>query len=462
MPRPAATGCRRALRRIGWRRAALLPARSPAAAGADRPRRPARLLGDGARGEVVAELLPEFERAIPASGRGAAAALDGGAREAADRVRRRRHCPTSASSATPGCRSSARSTRSSRSTSGWPRRRHRRATTTSPASSDTNVMPAARRTAARRAVVRRHAPALLPHATCCAPPAIARPPQTWAEWHAAMLAAIRQRGGGRTATAIAAAAQRVRAAVRAGAAAGRPLLRDGGRPRQFLAAAASGARSTSTSSIFRDGLRAAAGATPDRPTSGTSSAAACSRSTSSGPWNIGEFRRRLPAERQDDWTTAPLPGPDGPGVSIAGGSSLVDLPRSRAQGRGLAADRVPVASPRRCSASTRSPATCRRGAAPGERRRSPTTSTLAGVSRAARARARRAQDARVGAHRQEMQLVAERVVHGPARSRRPPPRARRARRSRCSRSAAGCSRAGARTMKRGARRLVLRRAGARS
>ena len=42
-----------------------------------------------------------------------------------------------------------------------------------------------------------------------------------------------------------------------------------------------------------------------------------------GPWNIGEFRRRLPATRQRDWATAPLPGPDGPDVSTAGGSSLV-------------------------------------------------------------------------------------------------------------------------------------------
>ena len=49
----------------------------------------------------------------------------------------------------------------------------------------------------------------------------------------------------------------------------------------------------------------------------------------SGPWNIGEFRRRLPAERQGDWATAPLPGPDGPGVSTAGGSSLVVFKRGR-------------------------------------------------------------------------------------------------------------------------------------
>jgi len=42
-----------------------------------------------------------------------------------------------------------------------------------------------------------------------------------------------------------------------------------------------------------------------------------------GPWNLGEFRRRLAPEHQDTWATAPLPGPDGPGVSMAGGSSLV-------------------------------------------------------------------------------------------------------------------------------------------
>jgi len=48
----------------------------------------------------------------------------------------------------------------------------------------------------------------------------------------------------------------------------------------------------------------------------------------SGPWNIGEFQRRLPADQQDRWMTAPLPGPDGPGASIAGGSSLVVFRRS--------------------------------------------------------------------------------------------------------------------------------------
>jgi multiple sugar transport system substrate-binding protein len=51
----------------------------------------------------------------------------------------------------------------------------------------------------------------------------------------------------------------------------------------------------------------------------------------SGPWNIGEFRRRLPEYMQDNWGTAPLPGPSegSPGVSIAGGSSLVMFNQSK-------------------------------------------------------------------------------------------------------------------------------------
>ncbi|TDM06065.1 MAG: ABC transporter substrate-binding protein [Ideonella sp. MAG2] len=49
----------------------------------------------------------------------------------------------------------------------------------------------------------------------------------------------------------------------------------------------------------------------------------------SGPWNIAEFRRRLAADRQHIWAAAPLPGPQGPGASIAGGTSLVMFKRSR-------------------------------------------------------------------------------------------------------------------------------------
>lgn len=47
-----------------------------------------------------------------------------------------------------------------------------------------------------------------------------------------------------------------------------------------------------------------------------------------GPWSMEEMGRRLPAAQQSSWATAPLPGPTGPGVSVAGGSSLVVFRRS--------------------------------------------------------------------------------------------------------------------------------------
>jgi multiple sugar transport system substrate-binding protein len=60
-----------------------------------------------------------------------------------------------------------------------------------------------------------------------------------------------------------------------------------------------------------------------------------------GPWNIGEFRRRLPDSLQGAWATAPLPGPDAgvPGVSVAGGASLVVFERTEhpAEARALIA-----------------------------------------------------------------------------------------------------------------------------
>jgi multiple sugar transport system substrate-binding protein len=49
-----------------------------------------------------------------------------------------------------------------------------------------------------------------------------------------------------------------------------------------------------------------------------------------GPWNIGEFRRRLPAAVQNEWATACLPHPAGTKASIsqAGGSALAIFRRS--------------------------------------------------------------------------------------------------------------------------------------
>lgn len=49
----------------------------------------------------------------------------------------------------------------------------------------------------------------------------------------------------------------------------------------------------------------------------------------SGPWNIAKFKERLPAAQQGDWMTMPLPGPDGPGASLANGTSFVVFGQSR-------------------------------------------------------------------------------------------------------------------------------------
>jgi multiple sugar transport system substrate-binding protein len=48
-----------------------------------------------------------------------------------------------------------------------------------------------------------------------------------------------------------------------------------------------------------------------------------------GPWNVGEFKRRIPDSLQHAWATAPLPGPNGPGTSLAGGSSIVIMRNAR-------------------------------------------------------------------------------------------------------------------------------------
>ena len=43
----------------------------------------------------------------------------------------------------------------------------------------------------------------------------------------------------------------------------------------------------------------------------------------SGPWQLAEFKKRMPPQLQSSWMTASMPGPEGPGVSGAGGASLV-------------------------------------------------------------------------------------------------------------------------------------------
>ncbi|MEP6938491.1 MAG: sugar ABC transporter substrate-binding protein [Rudaea sp.] len=50
-----------------------------------------------------------------------------------------------------------------------------------------------------------------------------------------------------------------------------------------------------------------------------------------GPWNIGEFKRRLPPAMAGRWGTLPLPGISGPGGGAAGGSSFAIFRSSQHQ-----------------------------------------------------------------------------------------------------------------------------------
>jgi multiple sugar transport system substrate-binding protein len=51
----------------------------------------------------------------------------------------------------------------------------------------------------------------------------------------------------------------------------------------------------------------------------------------SGPWDLGEFSRRLPPSLARAWSVAPMPGdtPEVPGLSLAGGAGLALVARSR-------------------------------------------------------------------------------------------------------------------------------------
>ena len=364
--------------------------------------------------------------------------LDRRAREAADRVRRRRdarHLPAR-QHVDPGVRG-ARRARAARADRATPRRAIPRDDYFA-GIWDTNVIDG---TLLRRAVVRRHAPAVLPPRPARAAPASPSRRATWAEWTRALAAVKAHAGAGQLRDP--AAAQRIRAAARARPAAGR-------------AAAARRRHATATSRA--PGFRRALGFYVDMfrqrlapPSTNTADLERLERVRPrhfafyiTGPWNIGEFQRRLPAEpagRLGDGAAA--------GARRArarrsrGGSSLVMFRALAAQGRGVAADRIPVAA-RRAAALPRAD---RRPAAAAQRagtiRRSRDDPHARGVPRAARAReaARRkcpsgsASRTRCGSS-----------PSGPSRGDLTRRRGARASSTRAptasSRSAAGCSRAG--------------------
>jgi len=147
-------------------------------------------------------------------------------------------------------------------------------------------------------------------------------PRSWSAWRRAMEEVKRRGGPGRFGLLLPTNewAQPVTLAVAAGA----ELLSDGGRHGAFRAPEFRRAAEFFIG-LYRDGLA------PPLANSQVANlyqqmAAGEFAMYVTGPWNLGEFRRRLPESLQGSWTTAPLPAPDGmpwPGVSLAGGSSLV-------------------------------------------------------------------------------------------------------------------------------------------
>lgn len=151
-------------------------------------------------------------------------------------------------------------------------------------------------------------------------------PQSWEEWRAALAAVQRGRDG--RGYALFLPPNEYEPLLIFGLCAGSPLLADRGTRGAFSAPEFRRAFDF-YAGLFRDGL-----APPLRNNEIANVYQEFARgylaAYITGPWNLGEFQRRLPPELQDDWATAPMPGPGGPenGMSLAGGSSLVVFRRS--------------------------------------------------------------------------------------------------------------------------------------
>ncbi|HKE13253.1 MAG TPA: sugar ABC transporter substrate-binding protein [Kofleriaceae bacterium] len=145
------------------------------------------------------------------------------------------------------------------------------------------------------------------------------PPRSWDEWLDMMRAIVKREGRDHYAALL--PLNEFEQLLALGLQQDEPLLRDGGRRGNFRGAGFRHALSFYVG-LFRDGLA---------PRVTNLQVANVYEEFArgwfafyiTGPWQIGEFKRRLPASLQGSWMTAPLPGPVGPGASSAGGASLV-------------------------------------------------------------------------------------------------------------------------------------------
>ncbi|MBT2747980.1 MULTISPECIES: sugar ABC transporter substrate-binding protein [unclassified Lysobacter] len=148
---------------------------------------------------------------------------------------------------------------------------------------------------------------------------IQRPPTTWDEWKVAMAAIKREVGPKRYATLF--PLNEAEPLLNLGIQAPEPLLREDGRYGNFRSPGFKRALS-----FYREVF--------DKQWAPLASNTQIANVWNefgrgyfsfyvNGPWNIAEFRNRLPADLQSSWMTMPLPGEHGPGASVAGGASFV-------------------------------------------------------------------------------------------------------------------------------------------
>ena len=296
-----------------------------AVAGCARRRRRPRgrpLLGDGPRRRGRRRADPGVRAAAPEHPRRAAAdPLERGAREVAHRLRRR----VTPDIAQLGLELGARAGRARRARADRQTRRGLAAVARGGLFHRHLGRQCHRRPHLGRALVCRHAPAVLPQRPAARRRALRRCPTIGPTGCRAMRA-IKQRGAARD-YAIFLPINEYEPLLALALQQPEPLLRDGGRYGNFRSPGFVRA-SEFYLDMFREGLAPRATNTQisnihDEFARGHFAFII------TGPWNIGEFKRRMPADRQDDWMTAPLPGPTGPGLSIAGGSSLGLFARSQ-------------------------------------------------------------------------------------------------------------------------------------
>ncbi|HEX3554005.1 MAG TPA: sugar ABC transporter substrate-binding protein [Thermoanaerobaculia bacterium] len=155
------------------------------------------------------------------------------------------------------------------------------------------------------------------------------PPRTWRHWMEAMRRVKARAGPGRFAILL--PVDEHEQPVILGRELGAGLLRDGDRYGDFRSPAFREAAGFYVG-LFRSGL-APAWSNSQINSVYQQFAAGDFAFFITGPWNVGEFRRRLPPEMKDKWNTAPMPAPDNshdwPGVSVAGGASLAMFRGSR-------------------------------------------------------------------------------------------------------------------------------------